>query len=265
MAENEKYAHQMKILCDIYSEYKVGKNTYSLKGVLDKLKRDCNEDECEVLDLLMQMQKAGEVSFEKASMQQKESVSNLSVDDLKRGDFYITMSAYPYLTMMQLMVGMNENVKSSLTNQHEEMGKKEERLKNLQEKIKGFEKKVTEVEGKIDEEFNAALESNGLIGSALHSLQKDIIEYMAIFIAVFSLINLNLNCAGCLQPDNLVIANVSLLAAFVSLGAVLAYVMNKAADNGNKAEGLQSHHVLMLIGLVLWFLSLWGLKLLHLG
>lgn len=122
-----------------------------------------------------------------------------------------------------------------------------------QHKKEALDKISDQAETKVSEKIEAELRRDGKIGSFLQGIQRDFIQYMAIFIAIFSLINLNLNSLKNRNVVELISMNLSLVASITGLAALLEFVLNKSVDQEREET---SSWVLVVMAAVLWITAI---------
>jgi len=91
------------------------------------------------------------------------------------------------------------------------------------EKLKEEVKNNTEK--KVDSQIEKALELSGKIGAAMQDMQKDIIQFMGIFIAIFALLGLNINNAGKWSTADFFHINLVITAAISTLLFLISIIM----------------------------------------
>ncbi len=125
--------------------------------------------------------------------------------------------------------------------------------KNVQEDRKEtIEKAGSKAVDETQNEIDQALKRDGVIGSFLQDIQKDLIQYMAIFIAVFSLINLNIGgTEGRTLTDYLGI-NLLLVSSIVTLFALLFLILRRPLAKG---ETNRAAVLLWVAAILLWMIT----------
>lgn len=100
----------------------------------------------------------------------------------------------------------------------------------------------------VKEEIDNSLKRDGKIGAFVEQIQKDIMQYMSIFIAIFALLNLNLSN---LKPWNIrkfIGINLCLVASMTTLTALLAFILYKP----NEKEKNYKPWILSAFAIILW-------------
>lgn len=120
-------------------------------------------------------------------------------------------------------------------------------VENLENKYKDEIPKLTA------ESVNDELKRDGKIGSFLQDIQRDFIQYMAIFIAVFALVNVNLNGLEGRTIKDFLGINLFLVASMTTLGALLDIVLCRPQNEC----GFPKKSMLLWCGsIVLWAISI---------
>ncbi|MCI9218358.1 MAG: hypothetical protein HFH94_01240 [Lachnospiraceae bacterium] len=113
--------------------------------------------------------------------------------------------------------------------QEQEKALKAEVEKIAEEKSSGIaESKAKETAG---DEIEKELKLSGKIGAAMQDMQKDIIQFMGIFIAIFAIIGLNLNHAESWTISDFFQMNLVITASLTTLLFLVSVVLNNK-DNG---------------------------------
>lgn len=120
-------------------------------------------------------------------------------------------------------------------------------VENLKNKYKDEIPKLTA------ESVNDELKRDGKIGSFLQDIQRDFIQYMAIFIAVFALVNVNLNGLEGRTIKDFLGINLFLVAAMATLGALLDIVLWHPRNERNFPK---KSMLLWCVSIVLWVISI---------
>ncbi len=91
------------------------------------------------------------------------------------------------------------------------------------EKLKKEVGHITET--KVDSQIEEALKLSGKIGATMQDMQKDIIQFMGIFIAIFALLGLNINNAGKWSTADFFHINLVITAAISTLLFLISIIM----------------------------------------
>ena len=124
-------------------------------------------------------------------------------------------------------------------------GEKEKILK-IEEKTK---EKIKEIPDVVTNTIDRELTREGRIGISLENTQKDIIQYMGIFVALFSLININIQSFSLKNIKLFIVMNVSLIASIIAMVGLLSGLIHKP----HKVKRIDWYTVIMLISsMILW-------------
>ena len=107
-------------------------------------------------------------------------------------------------------------------------------------------------------EIEEELKLSGKIGAAMQDMQKDIIQFMGIFIAIFAIIGLNLNQAESWTISNFFQMSLVITASMASLLLFISIIMNsKASKDGTDGKnGKDSRTRYMgILAALLWALA----------
>lgn len=131
-----------------------------------------------------------------------------------------------------------ENVTTIRKQMKEELCNVEKKFNDISnQKSSEMQRKITEVDKHVEDRIEEELVSSGKIGAFMQSVQKDIVQYMAIFIAIFSLINLNVGGVGVEKRSltDYLGVNLLLVSSMVTLFALLESVFYRIkAKNDTK-------------------------------
>lgn len=112
---------------------------------------------------------------------------------------------------------------------------------SLKEEVQSITKK--KVDGLLEDE----LKLRGKIGSAMQDMQKDIIQFMGIFIAIFALLGLNISNAGRWSMADLFHINLIITASMATLLFLISVILNGIKDSRTRWMGI--------LTVALWVLS----------
>lgn len=131
--------------------------------------------------------------------------------------------------------------RQEMTRQHQEMEKWHEELTSMkeswEEEIKTDQKNreqeakdlKIEVESitkeKVDGQLEEELKLSGKIGAAMQDMQKDIIQFMGIFIAIFALLGLNISNAGKWSTADFFHINLVITASMATMLFLISVIM----------------------------------------
>lgn len=134
--------------------------------------------------------------------------------------------------------------------------------KEVRENIDAFSAELNDrVNIQTAELINKELGREGKIGAFLESIQKDFIQYMAIFIAVFALVNVNLNGLENRSVPFFLSINLSLVASMVTLAALLSCVLHRSKENKINCKTV----LLMIFAVILWCITIYVIFIYYYG
>lgn len=84
----------------------------------------------------------------------------------------------------------------------------------------------TLTEKQVDDKLEEELKLSGKIGSATQDMQKDIIQFMGIFIAIFALLGLNISNAAKWTTADFFHMNLVIIASMATLVFLISIIMN---------------------------------------
>ena len=158
------------------------------------------------------------------------------------------------LQKQESVLARYDSGRQEMTRQHQEMGKWHEESNAIrtewEEAVKAdLEKRErltaelnAEVEKitkeKVDSQLEDELRLSGKIGNAMQEMQKDIIQFMGIFIAIFALLGLNIGNAGKWSTVDFFHINLVLTASMATLLFLISIIMNGKKDSRTSCMGI---------------------------
>jgi len=133
----------------------------------------------------------------------------------------------------------------------------EEEYKKADEEL--YRRLSSEMGKKMDDHIDRELELTGKIGGAMNSLQKEIIQYMAIFVAIFSILGINAASAGGKTVGELFAINLLLVSSISVLCTILrVFTSDNIEDLAKRVRVVVTLIVGLMVGVgvLLYFLKI---------
>lgn len=253
-------AEVLKIMLDVLCQEK-GEMEYTLQTVSADIKEK-NISERDFWVAVKRLVKKDYISVKKSSISQEENVQSELPEYTSSLDF----SQYLYKESERLNFALADSLLASIIRLQEAetfVRKTTDDFTKLREQMLDLEKKTKEITGArkevieirnglqkkensylgelnekvkedVDDKLQEELKLDGQIGRAIQDMQKNIIQFMGIFVAIFALIGLNLGKADALAPEALLMVNLCLSAVIVTLMGAIGIIIHSGESKLQK-------------------------------